>query len=253
MDPSQALQTSRELLFNLGNAITGILRDCQDVIGDSIILEKLEAFQVAYVEAVTRLENPSFRIATIGTTSSGKSTIVNALIGRQIAPIEAEEMSAGILRIKHSDETKLVIHGTEGSTWESGTWEGLTDKEIYGKLKHVMEAYHQERKKKKNNIEAMVPEVDVYCPILPVRDPSLLNLPEGVGIEIFDLPGLKSIQDRSNLRVLQDQVNKCFSIVSLDYGQVDEQNREALLKELKKRCGVPQRSYRLNDLFTQQS
>ena len=40
-----------------------------------------------------------FRIATIGTTSSGKSTIVNALIGRRIAPIEAGEMSGGVLTL----------------------------------------------------------------------------------------------------------------------------------------------------------
>ncbi len=233
MDPSQVLQTSRERLLQLGNAVTGILNEYQDVIGDPLILEKLENFRVAYEEAVSRLENPSFRIATIGTTSSGKSTIVNALIGRQIAPIEAQEMSAGILRVKHSEETKLVIHKTEGSTWETGTWEGLSEQEIYSRVKYVMEAYHQERKKKRNNVEAMVPEVDVYCPILPARDPSLLNLPKEVGIEIYDLPGLKSIQDRSNLRVIQEQVSKCFSIVSLDYTQVDDQHRASLLKELK--------------------
>ncbi|MCJ2543697.1 dynamin family protein [Thermostichus vulcanus] len=233
MHPSQVLQTSRELLFQLGNAVKGIPNEYQDTIGDPLILEKLEKFRVDYEEAVARLENPSFRIATIGTTSSGKSTIVNALIGRQIAPIEAQEMSAGILRVKHSEETKLVIHETEGSTWETGMWEGLSDQEIYSKVEHVMGAYHQERKKKKNNVEAMVPEVDVYCPILPVRDPSLLNLPKEVGVEIYDLPGLKSIQDRSNLRVIQEQVSKCFSIVSLDYTQVDDQHRASLLKELK--------------------
>jgi len=109
MHPLATLQTARQSLFALGNVISEILNEYQDVIGNPQILEKLQAFRVTYEEAVARLENPSFRITTIGTTSSGKSTIVNALIGRRIAPIEAQEMSAGILRIKHNERSKLVI------------------------------------------------------------------------------------------------------------------------------------------------
>jgi hypothetical protein len=95
-DPSVALRIARESLFTLGNLTAGILSEYHDVISSSVLLEKLQAFRVVYEEAVARLQKPSFRIATIGTTSSGKSTIVNALIGRKIAPIEAQEMSAGI-------------------------------------------------------------------------------------------------------------------------------------------------------------
>ncbi|MFS8909756.1 dynamin family protein, partial [Synechococcus sp. H60.3] len=97
MDPSVALQTARDSLFDLGNLTAGIVNEYHDVVSNSVLLEKLEDFRVVYEEADARLRKPSFRIATIGTTSSGKSTIVNALIGRKIAPIEAQEMSAGIL------------------------------------------------------------------------------------------------------------------------------------------------------------
>jgi len=201
-----------------------------------VLLEKLQAFRVVYEEAVARLQKPSFRIATIGTTSSGKSTIVNALIGRKIAPIEAQEMSAGILRIRHSERSRLVIHNTEGATWECGTWEDLRDEEIYSRLKLTMEAYHQERRKKRkkrDEAEVGIPQVDVECPLLPVRNPFLLGLPEGLQVEIYDLPGLNSIQDRISLRIIQEHVSKCFSFVALDYSQTDWQGRETLLRELK--------------------
>jgi GTPase SAR1 family protein len=201
-----------------------------------VLLEKLQAFRVVYEEAVARLQKPSFRIATIGTTSSGKSTIVNALIGRKIAPIEAQEMSAGILRIRHSERSRLVIHNTEGATWECGTWEDLRDEEIYSRLKLTMEAYHQERRKKRkkrDEAEVGIPQVDVECPLLPVRNPFLLGLPEGLQVEIYDLPGLNSIQDRTSLRIIQEHVSKCFSFVALDYSQTDWQGRETLLRELK--------------------
>jgi hypothetical protein len=173
-DPSVALRIAREPLFTLGNLTAGILSEYHDVTSSSVLLEKLQAFRVVYEEAVARLQKPSFRIATIGTTSSGKSTIVNALIGRKIAPTEAQEMSAGILRIRHGERSKLVIHNTEGATWECGTWEDLRDEEIYSRLKLTMEAYHQERgkkRKKRDEAEVGIPQVGVECPLLPVRNP----------------------------------------------------------------------------------
>ncbi len=235
-DPSLALQTAKDSLFALGNLIAGIVNEYHDVVSNSVLLEKLEAFQVVYEEADARLRKPSFRIATIGTTSSGKSTIVNALMGRKIAPVEAQEMSAGILRIKHGERSKLVIRNTKGATWECGTWEDLRDEEIYSRLKLTMEAYHQERRKKRkkeDKADVGIPQVDVECPLLPVRASSLLNLPEGLQVEIYDLPGLNSIQDRTSLRIIQEHVSKCFSLVALDYSQTDWQRREALLRELK--------------------
>lgn len=235
-DPSVALRIARESLFTLGNLTAGILSEYHDVTSSSVLLEKLQAFRVVYEEAVARLQKPSFRIATIGTTSSGKSTIVNALLGRKIAPIEAQEMSAGILRIRHGERSKLVIYNTEGATWECGTWEDLRDEEIYSRLKLTMEAYHQERRKKKkkrDEAEVGIPQVDVECPLLPVRNPFLLGLPEGLQVEIYDLPGLNSIQDRTSLRIIQEHVSKCFSFVALDYSQTDWQGRETLLRELK--------------------
>lgn len=51
---------------------------------------------------------------------------------------------------------------------------------------------------------------------------------------MIDLPGLKSVQDRTNLATIQKQVNKAFSLVALDYMQVDDVHRKRLLEELKK-------------------
>jgi hypothetical protein len=142
----------------------------------------------------------------------------------------------GFLRIRHGERSRLVIHNTEGATWECGTWEDLRDEEIYSRLKLTMEAYHQERRKKRkkrDEAEVGIPQVDVECPLLPVRNPFLLGLPEGLQVEIYDLPGLNSIQDRTSLRIIQEHVSKCFSFVALDYSQTDWQGRETLLRELK--------------------
>jgi len=112
----------------------------------------------------------------------------------------------------------------------SPNWDA-PDEDLYTHIRdRVMLPYHEKRKLK----ELPAPQITVLGSLLPVDDSSLLNLPNGVNIEFVDLPGLKSVQDRTNLKVIQKRVNKAFSLVALDYGQVDEQHRKELLGELKK-------------------
>ena len=225
------LQEVRTVLQQLGNGVADLAQNHADILDSPNIQDSLLEFRQAYEESVARLDNPHFTIATIGTTSSGKSTIVNALVGRKIAPIEAGEMSGGILTIQHSKEFKLSIEETEEAQWQTGEWRNISEKEIYARIRNgVMFPYHQARQKQ----ELIAPRVTAYVPILPAEDSSLLGLPEGIGIEFIDLPGLKSIQDRDNLKVIQEQVHKAFSLVALDYLQVDDRHRKRLLEELKK-------------------
>jgi len=224
------LNNTRNLLQELGNSVSNLVNSSPDVFADPAIQSCLQDFLSVYQEAVQRLKNPSFRIATLGTTSSGKSTIVNALIGRKIAPIEAGEMSGGVLTIQHSQEQKLIIRQTEDAVWETGEWTGLNDEDLYQRISVVMHSYHDARKKR----EYVAPQITAHVPLLPACNSSLLGLPNGIGVELIDLPGLKSVQDRTNLATIQEQVNKAFSLVALDYMQVDDDQRKRLLEELKK-------------------
>jgi len=223
------LNNTRNLLQELGNSVSNLVNSSPDVFADPGIQSCLQDFLTVYQEAVQRLENPSFRIATLGTTSSGKSTIVNALIGRKIAPIEAGEMSGGVLTIQHSQEQKLIIEKTEDAVWDTGESTG-SDEDLYQRISSVMRSYNDERK----NREYVAPQITAHVPLLPACDASLLGLPNGIAVELIDLPGLKSVQDRTNLATIQKQVNKAFSLVALDYMQVDDKHRKCLLEELKK-------------------
>jgi GTPase Era involved in 16S rRNA processing len=230
MNVKSELNTARTLLNELGNALLELVNSAPEIFEDPALKSRLHDFYEAHQEATQRLAHPSLSIATIGTTSSGKSTIVNALMGRRIAPIEAGEMSGGILTLKHSEERKLIIKKTPEAVWETGELTDLSDEELYTKIQVVMHTYHEERKKK----EYIAPHIVAYVPLLPASDLELSGLPEGIGIEFLDLPGLKSIQDRDNLAVIQPLVGKAFSLVALDYLQVDDQHRKKLLEELKK-------------------
>ncbi|MBR8840391.1 MAG: dynamin family protein [Stigonema ocellatum SAG 48.90 = DSM 106950] len=231
IDVETILHNARSQLRELGEAVENLVTTYPDVFDDTGIRERLEAFRQAHREAVDRLETPSLSIATIGTTSSGKSTIVNALIGSKIAPIEAGEMSGGVLTLRHASKRKLVVEETEGATWETGVWSDLSDEAIYERIRDgVMRPYHDTREKR----DCIAPRVTAFIPLLPASEQSLLGLPFGVGVELIDLPGLKSVQDRDNLKVIQERVHKAFSLVALDYMQVDDKHRKRLLEELKR-------------------
>lgn len=183
------LRNARNQLNELGEAVENLATTYPDVFEDTGIGERLKSFRICHQEAVDRLRAPNLSIAMIGTTSSGKSTIVNALIGRKIAPIEAGEMSGGVLTLRHACERKLIIEETEGSAWETGVWSDLGDEALYEKIRDgVMRPYHDTREKR----DCMAPRVTAYIPLLPASDENLLGLPQGVGVEFIDLPGLKS-------------------------------------------------------------
>lgn len=228
--PTDKLKHIHNTLKTLGRAIIEIYRFETDIFEDPNIGAELEQFLNAYREANNRLDYPNLRIATIGTTSSGKSTIVNALIGRRIAPIEAGEMSVGLLNIKHEEQKRLIIKETQNAPWETGEWLDLDDQAIYEHIQNTMQSYRQLQRQQ----DCVAPQIEAFLPILPVRDMSLAGLPEEIGVEFLDLPGLKSVHDRRNLSVIQSQVGKAFSLVALDYLQVNEENRQRLLSELKK-------------------
>ncbi len=224
------LETARVRLEELGRLTDELTISYTDVFLEGELRTCLDTFKRAYNEAQARLAEPTLSIATIGTTSSGKSTIVNALVGRRIAPIEAGEMSGGVLTLRSSNERRLTVEEAEGAPWDAGTWAGISDADAYDRIRDgVMRPYHEARKAR----DCHSPQVISEGPLLPSIDASLLGLPADLGLEFIDLPGLKSVKDRTNLQIIQARVNKAFGLVTLDYMQTDEEHRKMLLEELK--------------------
>lgn len=160
----------------------------------------------------------------VGTTSAGKSTIVNALAGRTIAPMESEEMSAGVLRLIPSEEKSLKIAHSEH--WESGIFQPITDKDAYSKIENIFEKYHRFEK------NTTPPEIIVSGPLLWSKHPELIGLPKDVSLEFIDLPGLKTLTDRKNLEVIKKHLSRSLCIIAMDYNDVDRARVKRLLEEV---------------------
>ncbi len=191
-------------------------------------------------ETLEKLSAPTLRLAFIGATSSGKSTLVNALIGRAIVPTEAGEMSAGVVKIFDADrdDCELSIQAPSSSTdevlpsdllWEGVEREATSDKDVYDRLQQIMFKYH---KIKLDRSDIIAPDVEIKLRNMLTSEADGLALPSGVKLEIIDLPGIKEINDASNLNVVQNSLKRAVLVIVLNYEDASGGPLATLLAEV---------------------
>lgn len=107
------------------------------------------------------LGHPCLKIALVGVTSSGKSTLLNGLAGHRIAPMEAGEMSAGVIRVRNGKEVSLVVHPTDNMTWKSGSYAVQNDEDIYQALRNKDGIMYKYWEAAETNAEVMAPKIEI--------------------------------------------------------------------------------------------
>ena len=181
----------------------------------------------ALAQLIHELRNPTLTIATTGTTSSGKSTLINLLCGAEIVPMAVSEMSAGAVTIEYNEETSLTIHETNGAVWECGTWKGISEEEIYQHLHEAMIIY----------IDSRDQGIEIACPQSTVRYPFIflekanIELPRGTQVKILDLPGLSYVGDESNAATIR-QCREALCIMTYNSTETDPKKVKSLLAEV---------------------
>lgn len=184
-------------------------------------------------ETISRLRNPYITIATVGTTSSGKSTILNGMTGRDIAPSDIDEMSAGILSFTPSDkENRLIVSASPEGYWDSKDMANKTDEEFRNEITRIFGIY----KIKKSNRKCSAPEIEIRGKFLWNQYKQIFDVPDEVKFRLIDLPGLRKEEgDTKNLQVIQNVLNevKPLCLLSMDYSCIAKpEELEVLLKEL---------------------
>ncbi|MDZ8104973.1 MAG: dynamin family protein [Nostoc sp. DedQUE12a] len=189
--------------------------------------ELSEKLEIAIDNLVNELQNPTLTLATTGTTSSGKSTLVNLLCGAEIVPVAVSEMSAGAVTIEYSEKKSLIIHETPGALWECGEWTGISDERIYQRLYDVMISYIDNREKQPN---LACPQSTISYPFRLIKE-SKLELPRGVRVKIMDLPGLAYVGDEGNANVIK-QCREALCLVTYNSAETDKEKVRSLLQEV---------------------
>jgi predicted GTPase len=193
----------------------------------SEIQELSNNLEIALNQLIYELQNPTLTLATTGTTSSGKSTLVNLLCGAEIVPVAVSEMSAGAVTIEYSKEKSLIIHETPGALWECGEWRGISDDKIYQRLYQAMISYIENRETQPN---LACPQSTITYPFRLLKE-SQLQLPKGTKVRILDLPGLAYVGDQGNANVIK-QCREALCIVTYNSAETDSQKVKSLLQEV---------------------
>ena len=191
------------------------------------IQELSDKLETALNQLVYELQNPTLTLATTGTTSSGKSTLVNLLCGAEIVPVAVSEMSAGAVTIEYNTEKSLIIHETPGALWECGEWRGISDDKIYQRLYQAMISYIENRETQPN---LACPQSTITYPFRLLKE-SQLQLPKGTRVRILDLPGLAYVGDQGNANVIK-QCREALCIVTYNSAETDSQKVKSLLQEV---------------------
>ena len=175
------------------------------------------------------LAHPTLILATTGTTSSGKSTLVNLLCGAEILPVAVQEMSAGVVTVEYSETPALAIHDTPGAMWECGRWENLSDGDIYDRLDRLMKTYLQSKEDEQTGVAC--PQSTIYYPFRLVKESNLLDLPPGTTVKIMDLPGLAYVGDEGNAAVIRNS-RDALCLVTYNSAETDRYKVAKLLDEV---------------------
>ncbi len=191
------------------------------------IQELSDKLETALTQLVYELQNPTLTLATTGTTSSGKSTLVNLLCGAEIVPVAVSEMSAGAVTIEYSREKSLIIHETPGALWECGEWKGISEDAIRQRLYKTMINYIDNRETQPNLTS---PQFTISYPFR-FSNEFQLELPRGTKVRILDLPGLAYVGDQGNANVIK-QCREALCIVTYNSAETDSQKVKSLLQEV---------------------
>jgi uncharacterized tellurite resistance protein B-like protein len=134
-----------------------------------------------------KLKTPSFRLAVIGEFSKGKSTFLNALVGREIQPTSINPCSSVVTVLKHGTQERVICRYKDGQAEEVLELKGKALIEEYQKrVKIPPEVAEEERR------EALT---DSNVDEIVFEHPGLGFCKNGV--EILDSPGLNENPERT--------------------------------------------------------
>lgn len=135
------------------------------------------------IEAFESARNQEFEINVVATMSSGKSTLINALLGKDIMPRAQEATTSKIVRVTHTNQEN--IHAIAYNAHDE-------------KVGEEMDIDYERMKLWNNNPQ--ITSIQLYCPIPCVKS-------IGMRLVILDTPGPNNAHDERHKAVTYGMLN----------------------------------------------
>lgn len=219
------------------------------------LAEKLEARDLVSILSENRkkLKEDSFKIVVVGEFSRGKSTFLNAMMGRRILPAKTDPTTTIINDIVYGDELRFFLHYRDSEAVKE------ISKEDFLKIKAVQMEEDGEEYQKKTTKLANIAYAEIRVPLDICRD----------GIELIDTPGTNDLDQmreeitysfipqadaaifllsaeqpvtRSEVefireRILKNDIDKIFFVVNFKDRIDDAKDQERVMAEVRKQLG----------------
>lgn len=217
-DNSQIIAISNqasELLQNLNKTLYALSNQYTDLASHAQLISKFKKAAELHKEANIKLINPPLIISAMGTTSSGKSTFINSLLGLKLSPMNSDELSIGVLKFQHNNELKNSCKITidtmiANNLWENGSF-NKDYKSAYTGIKSIMENYRN--KLGKDNLSP--PYITVESSFFTGNNPEFIGLENSAKTEIIELPLM--IADSESLQFVDEEVKASIVVFLIDY------------------------------------
>lgn len=161
-------------------------------------------------------------LSVLGTTSSGKSTFVNGLLGCRISPMDADELTNCLIKFNFEDnmlnKACLSSKNLKQNLISTDSYEN-----IYNEIIKVIED---------NKSSLSYPELDISLSHLIGKERKIFKLNKASISEIRDLPGIKSINDQKNLNIIINNISGTFKVFIFDYSSIFQKENRKKLYEL---------------------
>jgi GTPase SAR1 family protein len=189
----QFTEAKKQLLSFVGQLEKADFVD-KDILGNSRIEEEVE-----------RLGKGDFKISLVAPFSAGKSTFINAIIGKDLLSMDIRAETSVITKISYSENIKIEITYHENSKKEIIDCDNEGNPITYESCRQILKNITTVRDE---NNEVKIKEVIVYCPLEICKD----------NVELIDTPGLFSRHEKheSITNNILPQVNAVIFMIDPD-------------------------------------
>ena len=237
------LENARDIL----PAIIDVFKNVSPLIAKNVNENKTRKEFDKFADA----SNDDIPICVLGNYSSGKSTFINALIGKEILPSGDTPTTSRIYRIKKSPQVdRALIRFKYDNTVFSVDFKGdvhlleITDKPLASKIEEALEECENDIPVKITETLKVINDFDTKEGKKTISDLVEIRVPFGEGLlknaqhsfVIFDTPGSNSVSNEKHLEVLRNAIRDMSNGIPVyvsEFDALDSTDNNKLLSDIK--------------------